>query len=254
MRKLIGSSQPRAAALMSVALAVALLGGAPLAYAANRSLSGSVSVSTQSPNPVAIGSQATYTVSIPYGIDNGSGCTTDAVSVTGLPTGVTQVSFPTFTIPSGNDISSVSATLTLDVTNAASVGGSSFGVSVGKGDCKGSVAAASGVSLSVITPPDTTAPIITLNGDASISLSVGATYTEQGATATDNVEGSVTVVVGGDVVNTSLAGTYEVTYNAEDTAGNDAIEVVRTIIVSNTPDTTAPAVPTHVSCLLRMGR
>ena len=78
---------------------------------------------------------------------------------------------------------------------------------------------------------DTTAPVITLTGDASITLEVGATYTEEGATATDNYDTSLTVVVGGDTVDTSTVGTYTVTYNVSDAAGNAATEVSRTVNV-----------------------
>ncbi|MES2225344.1 MAG: S8 family serine peptidase [Patescibacteria group bacterium] len=76
-------------------------------------------------------------------------------------------------------------------------------------------------------------PVITLTGSANISLTVGNTYTEFGATATDNVDATTTVVVGGDTVNTSSAGTYHVTYDATDLAGNHAAQVVRTVTVSN---------------------
>jgi GEVED domain/Subtilase family/Bacterial surface protein, Ig-like domain/MAM domain, meprin/A5/mu/Secretion system C-terminal sorting domain/Fibronectin type III domain len=90
--------------------------------------------------------------------------------------------------------------------------------------------------------PDTTAPVITLNGASTLSLNLGDTYTEQGATATDDVDGDITanIVIGGDVVNTSVAGTYVVTYNVSDAAGNAATQVTRTVTVN--PDTTAPVI------------
>ncbi|MFC0603351.1 immunoglobulin-like domain-containing protein [Winogradskyella pulchriflava] len=90
--------------------------------------------------------------------------------------------------------------------------------------------------------PDTEAPIITLNGASIIDLIVGDTYTELGATATDNVDGDLTssIVIGGDSVNTSVAGVYNVTYNVSDAAGNAATEVIRTVNV--TADTTAPVI------------
>ncbi|MBO6605451.1 immunoglobulin-like domain-containing protein [Psychroserpens sp.] len=90
--------------------------------------------------------------------------------------------------------------------------------------------------------PDTEAPVITLNGASTIDLNVGETYTELGATATDNVDGNLTssIVIGGDVVNTAVAGTYLVTYNVSDAAGNAATEVVRTVNVI--PDTTPPVI------------
>ncbi len=90
-----------------------------------------------------------------------------------------------------------------------------------------------------VTVGDTTAPVITLVGDASITLEVGSTYTEQGATATDNYDESVTVVIGGDTVDTNTVGSYTVTYNATDANGNAATEVTRTVTVG---DTTAPVI------------
>ncbi len=77
---------------------------------------------------------------------------------------------------------------------------------------------------------DTTPPVITLTGESTITLNVGDTYTEQGATATDNVDTGVAVIISGSV-DTSVAGTYTITYNATDTAGNNAIEVARSVVV-----------------------
>ncbi|MFP4844648.1 immunoglobulin-like domain-containing protein [Winogradskyella sp. PE311] len=90
--------------------------------------------------------------------------------------------------------------------------------------------------------PDTEAPVITLNGSATVDLNVGESYTELGATATDNIDGILTssIVVAGDTVDTNTGGTYVVTYNVSDAAGNDAIEVIRTVTVI--PDTTAPVI------------
>jgi len=86
---------------------------------------------------------------------------------------------------------------------------------------------------------DSTAPVITLTGDATVTLEVGVTYTDLGATATDNYDTSVTVTVGGDTVDTTTVGTYTVTYNASDAAGNNATEVTRTV---NVVDSTAPVI------------
>lgn len=84
------------------------------------------------------------------------------------------------------------------------------------------------------TPTDTTAPVITLNGAASIELTVGAIYTEEGATATDNIDGSVSVTSSG-TVDTTTAGTYTLTYTATDRAGNTAT-LTRTVIVKPLPN------------------
>lgn len=82
-----------------------------------------------------------------------------------------------------------------------------------------------------------TAPVITLIGDATISLTRGDTYTEQGATATDDTDVSVSVVIGGDTVDTGTVGTYTVTYNATDSNGNHATQVTRTVTVSAPAET-----------------
>lgn len=72
-------------------------------------------------------------------------------------------------------------------------------------------------------PADTTPPVITLTGKAALKIIVGATFTDQGATATDAVDGDLTdsIVVSG-AVNTEVAGTYTVTYTVSDEAGNSA--------------------------------
>jgi flagellin-like hook-associated protein FlgL len=54
---------------------------------------------------------------------------------------------------------------------------------------------------------------------------------ESGATASDAVEGTVTVIPSG-AVDTSTAGTYTVTYNAGDANGNAATPATRTVVVS----------------------
>ena len=60
---------------------------------------------------------------------------------------------------------------------------------------------------SVQPEPDTTAPVITLNGDAIVKLS-DEEYTDAGATATDDTDGDLTakIVATGVEVDTSVAG------------------------------------------------
>ena len=83
-----------------------------------------------------------------------------------------------------------------------------------------------------ILKTDTQAPVITLLGDNSINVNQGATYTDSGATATDNVDGNITGnIVITNTVNTTIAGTYTVTYNVTDAAGNAATPVVRAVNV-----------------------
>ena len=93
----------------------------------------------------------------------------------------------------------------------------------------------------VIAPqPDTTPPIITLNGSDPVNILVGTSYTDAGATATDDVDGSVAVTVGGDVVDINTIATYIITYNSVDAAGNIATQVTRTVNVLASLDVTPP--------------
>ncbi|MCG8382622.1 MAG: DUF5011 domain-containing protein [Gammaproteobacteria bacterium] len=77
---------------------------------------------------------------------------------------------------------------------------------------------------------DITPPVITLNGDNPINLFVSETFNDPGATAIDDVDGNLTVTVGGDTVDTSTSGTYIVTYSATDSAGNSD-SITRTVYV-----------------------
>lgn len=88
-----------------------------------------------------------------------------------------------------------------------------------------------GTATRTVTVVDTTDPDITLIGDATVTLTVGDTYTEQGAIWTDTVDTTGDAIVGGDVVDTTVAGTYVVTYNYTDAAGNPATEVTRIVTV-----------------------
>ena len=85
---------------------------------------------------------------------------------------------------------------------------------------------------------DRTAPVLALLGDNPMSLEFGTPYTEPGYTATDNFEGNLTAQVeaSGSVNHTSL-GTYTRRYNVQDSSGNAASELVRTVHVV---DTTGP--------------
>jgi hypothetical protein len=68
---------------------------------------------------------------------------------------------------------------------------------------------------------DRVAPTITLNGESLIALASGQEYVEAGATATDNIDGDISaaVTISGKV-NTTVVGTYTLTYTARDRSGN----------------------------------
>ena len=92
---------------------------------------------------------------------------------------------------------------------------------------------------------DINRPVITLVGDATTFVRVGTAYTDQGATVSDAGLQAI-MVTGGDVVDTNLLGSYNVTYNVSDASGNAAVEVVRNVIVRDYIQTVGitPAVST----------
>lgn len=82
---------------------------------------------------------------------------------------------------------------------------------------------------------DTVDPVISLVGASTINLQVGDAYVEQGATAEDTCDNSVSVTVGGDTVDVNTPGTYVIEYNAEDDSTNAATTVTREVIVTALP-------------------
>ena len=97
---------------------------------------------------------------------------------------------------------------------------------------------------------DTIPPVITITADNPVTLHVGDSYTDAGATATDAVDGSVAVTVITDTVDTATVGEYAIVYHAVDAVGNEsnATRVVKVIEGTNTPPTAnATASPTTIT-------
>ena len=81
------------------------------------------------------------------------------------------------------------------------------------------------------------APVITLLGDAEVSLELGSTYTDAGAAAADNIDGDITSsIVMVNPVDVNSVGTYTVTYNVSDAADNAAVQVARLVNIGGTID------------------
>lgn len=99
------------------------------------------------------------------------------------------------------------------------------------------VKASGEASVLIEITPVNDAPEISLIGDVTMTLTEGEAYIDPGATATDEEDGDISrdIVVGGDVVNTSVPGTYVISYNVTDSAGSAANEVVRTVEVNAAP-------------------
>ncbi|MCX6787067.1 MAG: DUF5011 domain-containing protein, partial [Candidatus Kaiserbacteria bacterium] len=96
---------------------------------------------------------------------------------------------------------------------------------------------------------DTTPPVVTLISEAALQINVNGTFTDPGATATDDTDGDLTAkIVETGSVDVSTAGLYTLTYTATDAAGNHA-SVSRVVTVITPPpapvtdSTTPPPAP-----------
>src|SRR3989344_2281121 len=164
---------------------------------------------------------------------------TDATS------GIDQTNMPTISIATAGD-GDVSATQMSRASNltwfydftvpSGSDDDGSFTVTIAAQDAAGNQL--SGTTTDSSKKVDNTAPTIILTGSSSVNVEAGSTYNDAGATATDNVDGTLTSSISTvNPVNTSRLGEYVVTYDVSDAAGNAATQVTRTV---NVVDTTAP--------------
>ena len=110
---------------------------------------------------------------------------------------------------------------TVDVNTAGT-----YTLTYSASDATGNVATSVTRTVTVV---DTTAPVITLTGLASVTHELGTTYADAGATS----NGGDTVTTSG-TVDVNTAGTYTLTYSASDAAGNAATSVSRTVVVEKT--------------------
>jgi len=126
----------------------------------------------------------------------------------------------------GDVTSSIVATGTVDVNTAGD-----YTITYAVSDAAGNAATA---VTRTVTVSDTTLPVITLVGDAAVSHALGATYTDAGATATDDVDGDITTsITTSGTVDVNTAGDYTITYAVSDAAGNAAAQVTRTVTVES---------------------
>ena len=131
-------------------------------------------------------------------------------------------------------------TVVADVKTEATTGTVKLGVAGWNFDLPGAHVEPFGTPIygneMTIVIPDKTAPVIILSGNNPTEIYQGDNYEDVGATATDDVDGNIsTKIVTVNSVNNQSIGTYTVTYNVSDNAGNSATEVVRTVNVVGRP-------------------
>ena len=81
-----------------------------------------------------------------------------------------------------------------------------------------------------VTVVDTTKPVITIEKD-EVTINLGEDYTDEDVTATDNYDGDLTSKIEKVIPTMNTAGEYIVKYNVEDSSGNKADEITRTVKV-----------------------
>ena len=98
------------------------------------------------------------------------------------------------------------------------------------------------LDVTVTTASDTEPPTINLEGSNSVTITVGTTYNDEGATCDDGINGPLTPS-SVSTVDINTVGSYTVTYSCTDAANNDATPVVRTVTVREAgPDTEPPTI------------
>ncbi len=186
-------------------------------------------LSVSGPNPAIANKDRTVTYTVNYsGADL---VTLDLARITLLPTGTAAA---TVTV-------SGSGTLQRTVTLTNVTGDGTLALSVLPGSAEDSFGnQAAGAASPAVLRADNTAPVITRLGPSSLAQEWTLDYTDAGATASDNIDGDITLrIVTTNPVNVNVPGTYTVLYNVTDTAGNAAVPVTRTVSITQSPSNTA---------------
>ena len=162
-----------------------------------------------------------FTVTVQFSEDVTGFAVGDITVTRGVASNLVAIDADTYTV----DITPTSGTGTLRIDVAANVAQDIF---------NNNNTAATQATVTLTNAVDATRPVITLLGSTPVNIVMGTPYTDAGATALDNIDGDITgsIVVGGDVVDINTVGTYTITYNVVDAAGNNAVQVTRTINVT----------------------
>lgn len=165
------------------------------------------------------------------GDSENSGTVTDNIAPEITLVGDTPMTIPqgsTFVEPGSTVTDNVDTGLIATVTGTVDISTiGSYELNYNVTDAAGNVATTAIRTVNVV---DSTTPMITLTGDNPMMVSHGSTYSEPGATVTDNVDAGLVAIITG-TVDTSTIGSYELSYNVADAAGNVATTVIRTVNV-----------------------
>jgi PKD repeat protein len=190
-------------------------------------------LTTEPCGPVVVGEFEDYKVTI------GADDLAPVITLIGNPTPSVEVGYG-YTDSGATAFDNVDGNITSKIVVTGSVDTLTVGTYTITYTVTDTVGNTTSVQRKVTITPDVTLPTITLNGNANPSIEMGFGFTDDGATAMDNLDGNITskIVVTGKV-DTLLVGEYILTYTITDAAGNSAF-VQRKVNI--TPDVTAPIV------------
>jgi hypothetical protein len=200
--------------------------------------------SSESDNGKKVCYKAVGTGGTTYSMSNAiSGIDTTAPSLS-LPSNITAEA----TSPSGATVTF--STTATDVSpanptvNCAPSSGSTFSLGTTTVSCSATDTAGNTATSSFsVTVRDTTPPVVHLSGSSPMEVQVHGTYTEPGATVTDNYDTGLTATIDSSALDVNTVGSYVVHYDAVDTSGNHATQVDRTV---NVVDHEAPSTSDNV--------
>jgi hypothetical protein len=125
-------------------------------------------------------------------------------------------------IDNGVDIGEATPSGTVDVNTPGS-----YTITYNGSDAAGN--AATPITRTVVVV-DNISPTLQLTGDASVSINQGDVYSEQGARIIDNGV-DIGAATPSGTVDVNTPGSYTITYNGSDAAGNAATPITRTVVV-----------------------
>jgi beta-glucanase (GH16 family) len=154
--------------------------------------------------------------------------TKPVISISGSTT-INHEQGQTYNDPGATANDAVDGVVTVTTDNQVEATAGTYSVIYSAQDRAGNVSTAE----RTVIVADTTDPTINLIGAASVNHLQGTTYIDAGATATDNIDGTLTPVLNGTVGTD--AGVYTLSYTATDIAGNSAT-ATRTVTVTSNID------------------
>ena len=153
------------------------------------------------------------------------------ITIVGIPLVTVEKGYP-YVDAGATAVDYLGNSLTSDIVITNTVDSSDIGTSIVRYNVNDSFGNSAVEVTRTVNVVDTTKPVITMIGNDNVSVMIGTTYYDAGATALDYYNLNLTAsIVTTSTVDTSAVGTYTVKYNVKDVSLNSADEVVRTVTV-----------------------